>query len=313
MDYAVQAMEKVRSSVTLSPDMGQEAFFKAVHLIWKLTADETATKLKLEPELQSVYRGIFHQARDTATDFRWLGQPEVKWVKQEKKSEQKSNVLSKMNRFITSKGLYVLALFLLGVSAVFMWEAENWKALIPGIAGAVMLVMTKAPSLWDQIRELPTALKRHREQAAIKKDPSEAVRVEQRIDPVAAWNSLKKIARTVDENAAALYAHFVQRTDQSLEDMDGLPLAKALLDWDCQEEQVPEELRSELRLYLQSKGIEALPYSPERSAIFQMMPANSTRTLEPALVRKVKTMRDGVMVEEEQLLLQGLACVKQES
>ncbi len=155
-------------------------------------------------------------------------------------------------------------------------------------------------------------LRRHVRERSAGKTQQETVKVRQRVDLTAAWDSLERAARLVDEHAASLYARVTERAERQADAVDGLALAKALANWDCQKGQASEEVREELRRYFQSKGIEVVYYSPGRSALFQMMPANSTQTLEPALVRRVKTVRDGVVKEEEQILQRGLACVEQE-
>lgn len=168
------------------------------------------------------------------------------------------------------------------------------------------------PSEADGSESHARGLRKHVRDRSAGKAPHETVKVRQRVDLTAAWESLERAARLVDEHAAALYTRVTERAEQQTEAEDGLTLAKTLLNWDCQKGQAPEDVREELRRYFQSKGIEVVYYRPERSALFQVMPANSTQTLEPALVRKVKAVRDGVVKEEEQVLQRGLACVEQD-
>ncbi len=250
MDYAFQAMKKVRAGTSLTAEGGLERFTASVRQVWRKVSGETAVVLASNAELQSVYQCMLGQAMDAWTDLRWLGKPEA--------------VVS---------------------------EAS-------GADGSE----SRGHGLW-----------RHARDRSAGKAPHETVKVRQRVDLTAAWESLERAAHLVDEHAAALYTRVTERAEQTAEAVDGLALGKALLNWDCQKGQAPEEVREELRRYFQSKGIEVVYYSPERSALFQMMPANSTQTLEPALVRKVKTVRNGVVKEEEQILQRGLACVEQEA
>lgn len=312
MDYAARAMKNARSAVVLSADMGVDAFLKTVRQIWSQSADEACAGLEDDPGLQRIYRALFNQARDTASDFRWLGRPEVfqsLGAATEDAGEEPEPPAVKFRHLLNPKRLLLLAgpklLYLLGLAALgwtafSAWKDGNAPYLLWTGAALALLLAGRAPAAWSSLK---------RGAQGHGKPP--AVRVEQRVDPAAAWNSLEKAARAVDDHAAALYAHFAQREEQALDGVDGLPLAKALADWECQEGGVPDDIRTALRLYLTTHGIEALRYSPERAAAFQLMPGGSGQTIEPALVKKTKTVRDGVLTEEEQLLYRGLACVGQ--
>lgn len=312
MDHGAQAMKNVRSAVVLSADMGVDPFLKTVRQIWSQAADEACAGLEDDPGLQRIYRALFNQARDTASGFRWLGRPEVfqsLGEAAEDPGEDAETAAFKLSRILNPKELlkriapkllYLLGLAAIGWTAFFAWKAGETADLLWTCTALALLLAARAPAAWK-------SLKRRAQGRA--RPP--AVRVEQRVDPAAAWSSLESAARAVDDHAAALYAHFAQREQQVSDGVDGLPLAKALADWECQADSVPDDIHTALRLYLTTHGIEALTYTPERAAAFQLMPGGSGQTIEPALVKKTKTVRDGVLVEEEQLLSRGLACVGQ--
>lgn len=312
MDHAAQAMKNARSAVVLSADMGVDTFLKTVRQIWSQAADEACAGLEDDPGLQRIYRALFNQARDTASGFRWLGRPEVFQSLGEAGEDPGADAEAPAFRLrdllnpkpllgrMAPKLLYLLGLAAVGWTGFSAWKAGNMPYLLWACTALALLLAARAPAAWK-------SLKRRAQGRA--KPP--AVRVEQRVDPAAAWNSLEKAARAVDDHAAALYAHFAQREAQVQDGVDGLPLAKALADWECQEGSLPDDISTALRLYLTTHGIEALRYSPERAAVFQLMPGGSGQTIEPALVKKTKAVRDGALVEEEQLLYRGLACVGQ--
>lgn len=286
MDYAYQALKTVRSGITLSADMGTEDFVRAVGQAWSQVTSEVAHKLEADLMLQSIYRGILNQTKATSTLFQWLGQPETFY----------SFGQARNKPHMLKYPLFLLALLFLVWESYRQWNAKSYLLLI--LCGMVIIALIASLLLF--LMDTPKA------------GPMGSVHVEQRIDVKLAWNSMEKIAMAVDNYATALYAHFAEMEGERKDSLDGLSLAKALIDWDCQEEQVPDEIRTVLRIYLHDHAIEIVQFSPERKEIFQVMPANGTRTIEPALVKKTKVEKDGVLVEEEILLHRGLACVKQQ-
>lgn len=287
MDYAFQAMKKLRSAGALSADMGLENFGKAVRQVWSDVSIAVTEELEEEPVLQGIYQGILNQSKLATADFLWLGKPEA--YHSFGQGRKKPSPLKYL--------LFLPAAAVLALELVMQWRAKNIPFVV--LYGAVLAALALAAVLFavDSLRA----------------GPEIKIHVEQQVDPALAWSSLEKLAMAVDNHAAALYARVAQREEGETDRIDGLALAQALLDWDCQEGQAPDEIRTTLRIYLRSHGIETVEYTPERSAIFQLMPANGTRTVEPALIRKVKTQKGGLLVEEDVLLRRGLACIKQET
>lgn len=286
MDYAFLAMKKLRSTGILSADIGLEDFNKAIRQVWSDVSLTVTEGLEEDLVLQSIYQGILNQSRIAVADFQWLGKPEA--YHSFGQGRKKPSPLKYL--------LLLPAAVILAWNLALQYTVKNIPLVV--LYGTLLATLALAAVLFvaDSLRA----------------GPEIKIHVEQRVDPVLAWSSLEKIAIAVDNHAAALYARLARQEEQGADCTDGLALAEALLDWDCQEGQVPDEIRTVLRVYLRDHGIEAVEYTPERSAIFQLMPANGTRTVEPALIRKVKTEKGGLLVDEDVLLRRGLASVKQE-
>lgn len=285
MDHAYQAMKRVRAGVAVSADMGIDAFFRTVGEVWSAVIADVAAAAEGDPVLQSIYRCVLNQARSSTAGFQWLGSPQTYLS-----AGQGRKKINPLKYILLGPALLLLLWDVYGQLNVKSYGG----AAVYGI-GLAVLAAALVLAVMDDFKAGPQA----------------AAHAEQRIDVAAAWNSLERIASAADTHAAALYSHMPQPDVRN--EVDGLPLAAALLDWGCQDGQVPDELRTVLRTYLREHAIEAVAYSPERSALFQLMPSNGSRTLEPALVKKVKTIRDGVTTEEEMLLRRGMACVKQDT
>ena len=282
MDFAYNAMKQARGGNALSADMGMDAFSAAVGSVWGQVTAAVAERTAGDSVLAGVYRGVLNQARASTADFRWLGQPKGYVSGEERKKIRPIK--------------YILPL---PAAALLVWGA--FSGMVTRRPATIALSMvTLALLLAGVFLAISDDLKA---------GPAGSVHVEQSIDVPAAWSSLERIAAAADTYAAALYAHVSQNT--AVQDApDGLALAKALLDWDCQENLVPEDIRTELRLYLSGQGVEAVQYAPETKELFQLMPSNGERTVRPALVRKVKGA-DGT--EQTVLLERGLACVRSDT
>lgn len=282
MDYAYNAMKIARGGNALSEDMSPDAFSAAVGSVWDRVTVAVAERTAGDSVLAGVYRGVLNQARASTVDFQWLGQP-------------KGYVSGESRRKVRPiKYLLPLPAAALLVWGIFSGQVTRQPATIA--LSAVTLVLLLGGVFLAISDDL-------------KAGPMGSVHVEQRVNVPAAWSSLEHIASSADTYAAALYAHLSQFTGAP-DAPDGLALAKALLDWDCQENLVPEDIRTELRMYLNGQGIGAIEYTPERSELFQLMPSNGQRTVRPALVRKVRGA-DGT--EQTVLLERGLACVTSET
>lgn len=285
MDHAYQAIKKARSGVAISANMGIDVFSRTVGEVWSTVISDVAAATEEDQVLQSVYRGILNQAKSATVGFQWLGAPEI--YLSAGQSGKKINPLK----------------YILPVPALLLLLWDIFEKLNAKLYGGVAVYGIGLAALAAVL--ILTAID------DFKAGPQAAAHAEQRVDVTAAWNSLERIASAADTCAAALYSH-MPRPDIRGE-ADGLPLAAALLDWGCQDGQVPDELHTVLRTYLREHAIEAVEYTPERGALFQLMPSNGTRTLEPALVKKVRTVRDGAVTVEETLLRRGMACVKQDA
>lgn len=282
MDYAYNAMKQARSGNALSEDMSPDAFSAAVGSVWDRVIAAVAERTAGDSVLAGVYRGVLNQARASTVDFQWLGQPK--------------GYVSGEGRRRVRPIKYVLPL---PAAALLIWGIFSGKVTRQPVTIALSAV-TLALLLAGVFLAISDDLKA---------GPAGSVHVEQRVGVPTAWSSLERIASAADTYAAALYAHVAQYAGTA-DAPDGLALAKALLDWDCQENLVPEDIRTELRMYLNGQGIEAIQYAPERSELFQLMPSNGERTIRPALVRKVMGT-DGT--EQTVLLERGLACVRSET
>lgn len=283
MDLAYQALKKVRPGFAISADMGVEAFNKIVGEIWNAVIAEVGSATEGDPALQGIYRGMLNQAKASTVNYRYLGQPETYLSAGEGRH--------KVNPF-----KYVL---IAPALLALMWDVFhglNVKTFGTALLCFIALGALVAALVFMVMEDMRTG------------GPVATARAEQRIDVGAAWSSLERIVAAVDSHAAALYAHMPQPDVR--EEIDGLPLAAALLDWNYQEGNLPDELRTVVKMYLHEHAIEAVDYSPETSALFQVVSSNGTKTMEPALVRRAKAVKNGTMTEEETLLRRGMACVK---
>lgn len=290
MEYAYRGMKEAMETVTLTPDMGEEELHKKLLHIWRETASSIAAREEVQGDqtLRDAYRVVLDQAQSATADFRWLGQPELYYspTKSGKKPSPLRHLLA----------LPALAVFV----AVFIWCDTNGQTtirLLTALALAALLAYLGLTAWYGRRME----------------GQAGAMHAQQRVDLAKVRSSLEKIAMHVDAGAAGLYAQLRQRQEDQKADLDGIELVKRLLKLHYEGESLPESAMTEVRIYLSACHIEPLDYTPEREAMFTRLPSNGTKTIQPALVQHVRTVKDGEPCEEEVLLQTGIACVREES
>lgn len=286
MEYAYQAIKRALEDVTLAPDAGVDGLAAKLNQIWARTASDVLEQegVAANKALRDVYRVLLDQARNATAEFRWLGEPKLFYSPLQKKRST-----DRLRRLLLLPPLGLLVFFL-----IWYGMAKNYVGVVITAVSAVTLVSYLSMSAWDSYK---TA------------NQIGDMRAEQQLDPVLVRSTLERIAETVDANAASLAGRIQEEQGEGVGALDGLELAKKLLKLHGEGEEVPDSALTEVRRYLSACGITALDYTPQRKALFTLLPSNGTRTLQPALVRRVRTVRNGESVEEEVLLEQGVACV----
>lgn len=280
MDYAHQAMRTALSGAAISADMSPEDLRNLVRQLWTQTTTQAGTQTEKDALLQGVYRGILNQASAACLHYSVQAQPQAYFAPAKKEKRQ-----------------WLKFLLLLPTALVLVWFLQI--AIRGGDYGNLALSAVALGTLCASAALFFLA----------KPAPQPKAYVVQQIDPVKVRSSLERIASEADQVATALYAHVTSQDTGVVEGLDGLSLAEELLDWDCREGRAPEELRTALRIYFRKHAIEAINYTQDRAELFQILPANGTRTIAPALIQKVVAVKEGAPTEQEVLLRQGMACV----
>ncbi|MDO5764281.1 MAG: hypothetical protein Q4P84_01090 [Elusimicrobiales bacterium] len=272
--------------MTLAPDSGVDELAAKLNQIWTQTASDVLEQegVAANKSLRDIYRVLLDQARNATAEFRWLGKPKLFYSPLQKK---KSTNWLRCLLLLPTLGLLVFLLIWYGT-------AKNYVGLVITAISTATLMTYLSMSAWDSYK---TA------------NQIGDMRAEQQLNPVLTRSTLERIAETVDANAASLAGRLQEEQGEGVGALDGLDLAKKLLKLHGEGAEVPDSALTEVRRYLSSCGIVALDYTPQRKALFILLPSNGIRTLQPALVRKVRTVRNGESVEEEVLLEQGVACV----
>ncbi len=284
MDYAFQALRKALDGVTLAADTGMDELESKLNQIWTQTVVRVSEQTAENPDLRDVYRVVLNQAQNATVEFRWLGKPKLFY------SPAKGGKAPSRLRYLLLLPTLGMLVFLL----IWYGMAKNYTGSTLAAASLVTLgvyLIISALDAYKMVHQIGE------------------MRAEQQIDPVLVRRTLEKIAENADANAASLTARFQQEKGGGKAEMDGLELARKLLKLNYEGETVPASALSEVRRYLDTCGVETVEYTPQRKALFTLLPSDGTKTLQPALVRKVRTVRNGESVEEEVLLEKGVACV----
>lgn len=286
MDYAYQAMKRALEDVTLAPDAGVDGLAAKLNQIWARTASDVLEQdaVAKNKELRDIYRVLLDQARNATAEFRWLGKPKLFYSPIQKKKRT-----DRLRRLLLLPPLGLLVFLLIWYSM-----AKNYVGVVITAVSAAALVSYLSMSAWDNYKAA---------------NQIGDMRAEQQLDPVLVRSTLERIAETADANASSLAGRIQEEQSEGAGSLDGLDLAKRLLKLRGEGEEVPDSALTEVQRYLSACGIVALDYTPQRKALFTLLPSNGVRTLQPALVRRVRTVRNGESVEEEVLLEQGVACV----
>lgn len=286
MDHAYRGMQEAMESVTIAPDMGEEELRKRLSQIWHKTAAYIAEcrEVKEDSALRDAYRVLLDQARYAALEFRFLDQPALSYIPDQNRKKQ--GLFSY---------LFLMPAIALSVGAIIFGSTNHDIGIeILGILAAAAFLVYLVLSIRYMFRA---------------KKQTGTVHAEQRINLAALKNSMEKIARRVDTGAAGLYAMLQQHQSGGEDSLDGMELIKRILKINYEGEPVPESMMTQVRLYLNDCHVEMLDYTPERASLFTLLPSNGVKTLQPALVRKVKAMENGEACEREALVQMGVACV----
>lgn len=286
MDYAYRGLKNAIETVTLTPDMGEEELHKKLLQIWRGTTAfiVECQEVKEDSILRDAYRVLLDQAQNATTEFRWLDQPELFYSSD--KNEKKPNIL---------QYLLLLPTLLLFITAIIFFDRNHYLAVqILAVFSLATFAAYFALDIWHIHNT---------------KEQTGTMYAEQRIHLTMLQNSLEKIARHIDAGVSGLYALLRQKQGEGDVELDGIDLVKRLLKLNYEGEPVPEGVMTEVRLYLNACHMEALEYTPEREAMFTLLPSNGVKTIQPALVQRVKIIKDGEACEQEVLLQMGTACV----
>lgn len=272
MDHAYQAyvqfLEKdvLKSDMTLPELEGElNRFWDGVMLL--------VTQATTDTSVRNAYRILVRQARVQAQALQWLGEPEVFYS---------TSGADRGKRRIPWLGIGA-GILLAGLTVWLAVPHENveskpYLALAAGIA--LVLAGIQLFMLWNAVPASPTV----------------NIRTESRIDPARVRSGLQQLARDLDSHAESLCAMMDETAPKEVP-VD-LHLVQELL-------RLPKDRRDPAVMdavdrYLVRQGVEKLDYTPDRQAMFMILPGPTEMTVEPALVR------DG------QLLQMGVACVPME-
>ena len=289
MTFAYDGMKEALKKSTLSPDMGLEQFQKQLAQIWRDTsvAISVQSDVQQDETLRNVYVILLAQAQSATTDFQWLGEPQLFYAPPKDRIK-----LSRLRHFWLLPTLLLLAFGII------------WYSLRLNV---VMIVLHAAALLGMAVYLLLSAWNFNKAVSQVG-----AMHAEQQIDPALVKRTLEKVAAAMDSNAASLYAA-TEQSKTPASSLDGIKVVKCLLDLRYSGVSVPDSAMTQVQIYLHDHNVKVVEYAPERENLFSVMPSDETATLRPAIVRNVRSVRNGTAVEEEILITRGVACVAAET
>lgn len=272
MDHAYRAYTQFLEKDSLKPEMTLPELEGELNRFWDGVMLQV-TQATADTAARNAYRILVRQARAQTQALQWVGEPEVFYS---------TSGADRGKRKIPWLGI-AAALVLAGLTVWLALPHDNIKsepylALTAGIGLALAGIQLFL--LWNAVPEAPTV----------------KTRTESRIDPARVRSGLQQLVRDLDSHAESLCAMLGEAAPQT--GSGDLSLAQELL-------RLPKDRRDPavtdaVDRYLVRQAVEKLDYTPERQAMFLVLPGPVEMTVEPALVR------DG------QLLQMGVACVVME-
>lgn len=284
MNYAREAIKGVLDTVPLTDDFDEDKLNKQISRVWSETASAISSSAAVQSDslLWLAYRPLLEQAKNATGELRFLGEPEVFYAP-------------------TKSGKGVSPLWYLLLIPTLLVLILDFTRSIPLNIG--MILLSGAALLTLAIFLGAYTLQTRRSSAG-----TGSVHVAQKVNLPKLRASLEAIAGSVDTGAEGLYERLNQKNGEQRNLGDGMALAKSVLKQYFSGGDT-QSIMSDARIYLSQHGIEVVEYTPERANLFNLMPSNGTKTIQPALIQHTKTMENGMPCEKETLLEMGVACV----
>lgn len=271
MDHAYQAYTQFVEKDVLKPDTTPQALEGELNRFWDGIMLQV-TQATTDTRVRNAYRLLLRQARTQSQMLQWTGEPEAFYS---------TTGADRGKRKIPWLGI-VGALALAGLTVWFAVPHKESNIYLACACGAALVLA--AVQIWLLWSAVPAA-------------PTVNIRTEPRIDPACIRSGLRDMVRELDSHAESLCAMMEETAPRA--GMPDLTLVQELL-------RLPQDRRDPAMLdavdrYLVRQGVEKLEYTPDRAAMFMVLPGPREMTVEPALIR------DG------QLLQMGVACVPVEA
>lgn len=265
MDYAQKAVQTVLEKNPFRMEMDPQQLADALESFWSQVSMTVKSSMK-DAQLQGIYAVLFSQVRGESNRVTWQDEPVVY-----------TRVANRDVRKDIAAVLLVLAAVLMLVMALLLNQQKNLLGTI--LCGLAVVFVIAGVCL----QALKGAQASHK--------------VEQRLRPNSITAALENTARALDANAENMLNLLNPVSNSS--GLDALELVRELY----RTPTAPDaNVASAMQMYLRRNGVKEVQYSEETASLFDVMPANGTRTIQPALVQETASGR--------QLVSKGLACVK---
>lgn len=268
MNHVQDAVKAALAKQPFHREMTPQQLSDALDSFWGQVAMTVKSGLK-DAQLQSIYAVLFAQVRAENNRIAWQDEPEV--FTRVAQRDWRRDVAALL------PGL--AALIMLCMAIVKGQQKDLWSAILCGIAVALVIAGLG-------LQAMKSGVASHR--------------VEQRLRPASIARSLEETARMLDGNAENLLGLLHPVSQEG--GLEALELVQELY---RAPEAMDENVAAALQMYLRQRGVKEITYSAESAALFDVMPANGTKTIQPALVQETAAGRT--------LVCKGLACVKPEA
>lgn len=265
MNYAKNAVNDALSSNPFRAEMNPQDLVNTLDIFWSKVATNVKAGMK-DAQLQGIYAVLFSQVREECNRIAWEDDPVVY-----------TRVANKNMRKDIAAILLVAAALIMFLTTFLMESKRYTLGMI--LCGLALILLVAGIAL-----------------QSIKGDATAHI-VEQRLRPQAIATSLLKTATVLDDNAENLLG---------LINPVGTPTGLQALDLVCEVYRASatenSNVKTALDRYLRQNSVREVPYSEDTASLFNIMPSNATRTLQPALIQET--------AQGDHVLAKGLACVQ---
>lgn len=265
LNHVQNAVKAALQNSPFHPEMTEQQLADTLDNFWSLIAVQVKSTLK-DAQLQGVYAVLFSQVRLESNRAGWQDEPVIY-----------TRVLNRnVRKDVASLLLVIAALLMLLTSYLLNGKKYHLGMILCGLS--LLLVVA---SLALQLIKGETATHK----------------VEQRLRPQAIHKALEATATALDSNAETLLSLVTPISDNS--ELQALSLVREIYRASAHEN---GNVRTALQEYLRQNSVKEVDYTTENASLFDVMPSNGTKTIQPALVQETAT--------GTHLISKGLACIQ---